>query len=94
MTSRHKKSLHEIREGFFLLPRSGQSANYLLTTLFYVNSPKPQVCKKKVLSKEQQTVKYRNLLESGKVKSRAELAGKFGVSRAWVPKVLNFKLRN
>lgn len=66
-----------------------KDANYQLTPLFYVNSPKPQVRKKKVLSREQQAVKYRNLLESGKVKSRAELARKFGVSRAWVTKVLN-----
>ena len=67
-----------------------KDANYWLTPLFYVNSPKPQVRKKKVLSREQQAVKYRNLLASGKVKNRAELARKFGVSRAWVTKVLNY----
>ncbi len=66
-----------------------KDANFRLTPLIYVNSTKPQVRKKKVLSREKQAEKYRRLLNSGKVKSRAELARKFGVSRAWVTKVLS-----
>lgn len=65
-----------------------KDANFRLTPLIYVNSDKPQGRKKKVLSREQQAVKYKKLLDSGKVKNRAELAKKFGVSRAWVTKVL------
>ena len=49
----------------------------------------PEVRKPKKLSRSQQAEKFRKLLASGKVKSRAELARKFGVSRAWVTKVLN-----
>lgn len=60
-----------------------KDANFRLTPLIHVNSVKPQVRKKKVLSRVKQAAKYRRLLDSGKVKSRAELARKFGVSRAW-----------
>ncbi len=65
-----------------------KDANFRLTPLLSVNSKKPQQRKTKKLSREQQAVKFRNLLESGKVQNRAELARKFGVSRAWVTKVL------
>lgn len=76
------------------LPKMSQNypflkdANFRLTPLIYVNSTKPQVTKKKVLTRVKQAEKYRRLLDSGKVKNRAELARKFGVSRAWVTKVL------
>ncbi len=66
-----------------------KDANYQLTPLIYVNSTKTKKRKPKKLSREQQAVKYKKLLDSGKVKSRAELARKFGVSRAWVTMVLN-----
>lgn len=65
-----------------------KDANFRLTPLIYVNSVKPQLRKKKVLSQEKQAEKYRRLLDNGMVKSRAELARKFGVSRAWVSMVL------
>ena len=52
----------------------------------YVNQPKPTSSKS---TRATQAKLYRKLLNSGKVKSRAELARKFGVSRAWVTKVLN-----
>ena len=65
-----------------------KDANFRLTPLIYVNLAKPPVTKKKKLSRVEQAVTYRKLLDSGKVKSRAELARKFGVSRAWVTKVL------
>ncbi len=65
-----------------------KDANFRLTPLIYVNSKKLEKGKSKRLSREQQAVKYRKLLDSGKVKSRAELARKYGVSRAWVTKVL------
>lgn len=65
-----------------------KDANFRLTPLIYVNSSKPQIRKKKALSREQQAVKYQKLLDSGKAKNRAELARKFAVSRAWITKVL------
>jgi hypothetical protein len=52
----------------------------------YVNQPARTVKKN---TRATQAKLYRKLLDSGKVKSRAELARKFGVSRAWVTKVLN-----
>lgn len=66
-----------------------KDANFRLTPLIYVNSVKPQVRKKMVLTRQEQAEKYRKLLASGKIKSRAELARKFRVSRAWVSTVLN-----
>lgn len=65
-----------------------KDANFRLTPLIHVNSVKPQKRKKKILSRQEQAEKYRKLLDSGKVKSKAELARKFGVSRAWITKVL------
>ncbi len=50
--------------------------------------PAKSVNQKKKLSPDEQAKLYRKLLASGKVKNRAELARKFGVSRAWVTKVL------
>jgi len=44
--------------------------------------------KKKKLSPAEQAKLYRKLLDSGKVKNKAALARKFGVSRAWVTMVL------
>jgi DNA invertase Pin-like site-specific DNA recombinase len=66
-----------------------KDANLRLTPLIYVNSTKTKKRKSKRLSKEQQAKKYQRLLDSGKVKNKAALARKFGVSRAWVSKVLN-----
>ena len=40
-------------------------------------------------SREYQKEVYLELLNSNKVKNRAEIARKFGVSRTWVSKVLN-----
>ena len=51
----------------------------------YVNPPARTDIKN---TRARQAKLYRKLLDSGKVKSRAELARKFGVSRAWVTKVL------
>jgi|TARA_R100000963_G_scaffold34158_1_gene27302 hypothetical protein len=53
---------------------------------FSVNQKLP---KKKKLSPAEQAKLYRKLLDSGKVKNKAALAQKFGVSRAWVTKVLS-----
>ena len=54
-----------------------------------VNSVNQKDAKKKKPTTAEQAKIYRKLLDSGKVKSRAELARKFGVSRAWVTKVLS-----
>jgi hypothetical protein len=66
-----------------------KDVNFRLTPLLFVNSSKPKTRKKKKLSRDQQAEKYKKLLASGKVKNRAELARKFGVSRAWVSMVLS-----
>ncbi len=65
-----------------------KDANFRLTPLIYVNSKPEKSHKKKTLSREQQAKLYRKLLDTGKVKNRAELARKFEVYRAWVTKVL------
>ena len=65
-----------------------KDANFRLTPLLFVNSSGSKIRKKKKLSRDQQAEKYSKLLASGEVKSRAELARKFGVSRAWVSIVL------
>lgn len=88
--------LDDSREQRFTLSRSKMSqnypflkdANFRLTTLIYVNSAKTKKHKPNRLSGEQQAKKYRQLLNSGKVKNKAAIARKFGVSRAWVTKVL------
>lgn len=54
-----------------------------------VNSVKEKPAKKHKLSPVEQAKLYRKLLNSGKVKNRAAIARKFGVSRAWVTKVLS-----
>ena len=48
-----------------------------------------KAAKKKKLSPAKQAKLYRKLLDSGKVKNKAALARKFGVSRAWITKVLS-----
>ena len=53
---------------------------------FSVNQKPPE---KKKLSPAEQAKMYRKLLDSGKVKNKAAIARKFGVSRAWVTKVLD-----
>lgn len=58
----------------------------LFKTRVSVNQKPP---KKKKLSPAEQAKLYRRLLDSGKVKNKASLARKFGVSRAWVTKVLS-----
>jgi len=45
--------------------------------------------KKKRKSRAEQRKIYQELLDSRKVKNQAEIARKFGVSRAWVSKVLS-----
>lgn len=45
--------------------------------------------KKKKLSPAEQAKLYQKLLDFGKVKNKAALARKFGVSRAWVTRVLS-----
>lgn len=69
-----------------------EDANFRLTPLLIVNSPKIKEQKKEVVKKpsraEQRKI-FTQLLGEGKVKSRADLARRFGVSRAWVTKVLN-----
>jgi len=61
-----------------------EGANLLLTAE-NVNSPQE---KKRKKSRAEQATIYRKLLKSGIVKNKAELARMFGVSRAWVTKVL------
>lgn len=58
--------------------------------LNHANFCKPSVSvnQKKKLSPAEQANLYRKLLESGKVKNKAAIAKKFGVSRAWVSKIL------
>lgn len=53
-----------------------------------VNSVNPPKSTSQKNTRERQAKLYRKLLDSGKVKNRAELARKFGVSRAWITKVL------
>lgn len=45
--------------------------------------------KKKPKSRVEQLKIYQEVLDSGEVKNQAEIAQKFGVSRAWVSKVLS-----
>ena len=54
----------------------------------FVN-PKSSKKKKKRKSRAEQRKIYQELLDSGKVKNQADIARKFGVSRAWVSKVLS-----
>jgi len=54
-----------------------------------VNSVNQKAAIKKKPTTAEQAKIYRKLLDSGKIKNRAELARKFGVSRAWVTMVLN-----
>ena len=69
-----------------------EDANFRLTPLLIVNSPKLQKQKNKVdkkLSRAEQKEIFTQLINDGEVNSRADLSRKFGVSRAWVTKVLN-----
>lgn len=68
-----------------------EDANFRLTPLLIVNSPKLQKRKNKAnkkLSRAEQKELFTQLINEGKVDSKADLARKFGVSRAWVTKVL------
>jgi len=56
----------------------------------FVNSESPTKKKKRKSRAEQRKI-YQELLDSGKVKNQAEIARKFGVSRALVSKVLSIK---
>jgi len=62
-----------------------EGANFLLTAENVKSSKK----NKRKKSREDQAKIYRKLLRSGKVKNKAELSRKFGVSRAWITKVLS-----
>ena len=53
------------------------------------NSVNQKPPKKKKLSPAQQAKLFRKLLDTGKVKNKAAIARKFGVSRAWVTKVMS-----
>lgn len=67
-----------------------KDANFRLTPLSIVNSHKLQEQKSQVdnkLSRAEQKKIFTQLLNDGKAESRADLARKFGVSRAWVTKV-------
>jgi len=59
---------------------------------FFINAnfckPAKSVNQKRKPNTAEQAIMYRKLLKSGKVKSKADIARKFGVSRAWVTKVL------
>lgn len=57
-----------------------------------INSVNQEPTKIKKLSRGDQAKLYRKLLDTGKIKSQAELARKFGVSRAWITKVLKSHL--
>jgi len=50
--------------------------------------PKAKLRPKKDRSKKRQAQIFEYLLESGKCSSKAEIAKRFGVSRAWVSKVI------
>jgi len=54
-----------------------------------VNSETKKKKKKKPKSRAEQRKIYQELLDSGEVKNQAEIARKFGVSRAWISKVLS-----
>jgi hypothetical protein len=41
------------------------------------------------LNKYSLAIEYKNLIEEGRFKNQAELARAFGVSRAWITKVMN-----
>ncbi len=56
-----------------------------------VNSETKKRKKKKPKSRAEQRKIYQELLDSGEVKNQAEIAQKFGVSRAWVSKVLSWE---
>lgn len=64
-----------------------KGANLLLTGK-NVNQKKPQAVNKR-WTRDEQAELFAELLNSGKVRNRAQLAKKFGVSRAWVTKVLS-----
>ncbi|WP_142716113.1 hypothetical protein [Fodinibius sediminis] len=69
-----------------------KDANYQLTPLnkLIVNTPKEsQKSNKDGKSKAEQKKLFEHLLASGEVKNQSAIARKFGVSRAWVSKVLN-----
>jgi len=55
----------------------------------FINSESSKKKKKKRKSRAEQRKVYQELLNSGKVKNQAEIARKFGLSRAWVSKVLS-----
>ncbi len=55
----------------------------------FVNSEPSKKKKRKRKSRAEQRKIYQELLESGEVKNQAEIARKFGVSRAWISKVLS-----
>ena len=55
----------------------------------FVNSESSKKKKRKRKSRSEQRKIYQELLDSGKVKNQAEIARKFGVSRAWISKVLS-----
>lgn len=64
------------------------NANHRLTEKNVKSKPKKRKKKKRKSRAEQRKI-YEELLDSGKVKNQSEIARKFGVSRAWVSKVLS-----
>jgi hypothetical protein len=63
-----------------------------LTQSFIYPKVKNPVTHRKKLDLQELAGLYSEMLNSGQVKNRATLAKHFGVSRAWISKVLNRKL--
>ena len=55
----------------------------------FVNPKSSKKKKKKRKSRVEQRKIYQELLDSGEVKNQADIARKFGISRAWILKVLS-----
>jgi len=64
------------------------NANHGLTKKNVKSKAKKRKKKKRKSRAEQRKI-YQELLDSGEVKNQAEIARKFGVSRAWVSKVMS-----
>lgn len=60
-----------------------------LTESFIYPKVKDPVVNRKKLDLEAMANTYREMLDSGLIKNRATLAKHFGISRAWVTKVLS-----
>lgn len=60
-----------------------------LTKRFFYLSPKPVTAKRIPLDRAALAEQWMALLQSGAAKNKADLARQFGVSRAWISKVMS-----